>query len=71
MSEKKPRLFYFEEGESCWFPAPEEVAGILDATSHFSRHGETVEIRFKRLDLTDEEMDALPDRYRIYSGAHQ
>jgi hypothetical protein len=56
---KKPRLFYWEEAVDAWCLAPEKVENILDAESHFFRHGDEVEIRFKRMDMTDNEMDAL------------
>lgn len=58
---KRPRLFYWEEGVNAWCPAPERIEHILEATSHFSEHGEEVEIRFKRFDMTDEEYAALPE----------
>lgn len=58
---KKPRLFYWEEGYDAWVPAPEKVEEILDAEQCFGEHGEEIEIRFKRFDLTDEEIDALPE----------
>lgn len=61
MSEKKPRLVYYEEGESCWCPAPEKVENILDATSNFSSDGEVIEISFKRVDMTDEDWANLPE----------
>ena len=60
MSEKKPRLVYYEEGESCWCPAPELVENIVDITAFFDP-GEVQEVRFKRVDMTDEEWADLPE----------
>ena len=53
-TEKRPRLFYYEEAENCWAPVPENVEEILDV-SLFMHHDDTMEIRFKRYDMTDEE----------------
>ena len=59
-TEKKPRLFYFEEAESCWAPVPELIENIV-ALEQFSYHGEKIDIRFKRADMTDEEYDNMPE----------
>ena len=59
MSEKKPRLLYYEEGESCWCPAPEEGENLVDIL--VLEPGEIIEISFKRVDMTDEEWDSLPE----------
>lgn len=64
MSEKKPRLVYYEEGESCWCPAPERIETLVDITSDFLSHGEVIEISFKRVDMTDEEWGNLPEDER-------
>ena len=61
-SEVRPRLFYFEEGCDGWVPAPDEVESIIDATSHFAGpDDDVVEIRFKRVDLTDKQYSELPE----------
>ena len=58
---KKPRLFYYEEGVDAWCPAPGKVTEIIDTDSHFSGPDEIVEIRFKRIDMTDHEFDTMPE----------
>ncbi len=57
---KKPRLFYFEEAEDCWCPAPDDIASILDLES-FSGDGDVIEIQFKRVDMSDAEIDNLEE----------
>lgn len=58
---KKPRLFYWEEGVDAWCPViRDEVEGIVSVDS-FTESGETMEIRFKRIDMTDEEFAAIPE----------
>lgn len=59
MSEKKPRLFYYEEAISALTLAPDLVENIIEADQ--LRDGESVEITFKRIDMTDEELGALPE----------
>lgn len=56
---KKPRLFYYEEAYDAWIPAPDMVAAIIDTDSHFGEDGETFDLTFKRVDMTDEEFDNL------------
>lgn len=56
---KKPRLFYHEESENAYCPVVENMDWAIDIDS--LEDGETVDIRFKRLDMTDEEFDALPE----------
>lgn len=59
--QKKPRLFYYEDAEDCWAPADGlELDNILGDT-HLTDEGEEVEIRFKRIDMTDAEFEALPE----------
>jgi hypothetical protein len=55
----KPRLFYWEEAYDAWIPAPERIEHIIDTESHFGEHGETFEITFKRVDMTDDEFDKM------------
>lgn len=57
----KPRLFYYEDSLDAWIPAPDSVEEILDIESRFTEDKEELAIRFKRLDMTDEEMDNLPE----------
>jgi|GEM_PF-5656713 len=58
--EKKPRLFYFEEACDAWVPAPDHVENILSLDS-FMSDNEEIEIRFKRVDMTDDEYDNMPE----------
>jgi hypothetical protein len=58
---KKPRLFYYEEAENCWCPVPDKVDGQLVCTADQLEDGESMEVCFKRVDMTDEEFDNLPD----------
>lgn len=57
---KVPRLFYWEESENAWVPAPDKIQNIIDA-ENFIGHDDMITITFKRLDLTDAEFDALPE----------
>jgi hypothetical protein len=57
---KKPRLFYYEDAVDAWIPAPEQIEDILDIDS-FSFDEEVIKIRFKRFDMTDHELDNLPE----------
>ena len=57
---KKPRLFYYEEGVNAWIPAPDQTENII-IVDNFMKDGEVQNIRFKRIDMTDDELDSLPD----------
>lgn len=58
---KKPHLFYWEDAEDCWCPAAGlDLENIIDI-SIFSSHGDEIEIRFKRFDMTDKEINDLPE----------
>lgn len=59
-TEKYPRLFYYEEAEDCWTPAPDRVDCIVSIDS-FTGPDDRIEIDFKRLDMTDEEFYNLPE----------
>lgn len=59
-TEKHPRLFYYEEAEECWTPAPDDVGCIVSLES-FMGSDDGIEIDFKRLDMTDEEFYNLPE----------
>ena len=56
---KKPRLFYWEEAVDSFVPAPEKVENIVDAEFSFEE-GDEITITFKRFDMSDAEMEALP-----------
>ena len=58
-TEKFPYLFYFEDSIDAWVPAPDEVEMIISAGSLCEN--ETESIKFKRVDLTDEEYDQIPE----------
>lgn len=59
MSEKKPRLVYWEETCDSWIPAPERVSEILEATNLCEQEEEW--LKFKRVDMTDEQWNNFPD----------
>lgn len=59
--ERKPTLFYFEEALNAWVPAPEKVENIIDARDHFSDDGEVITIEFKRIDISEREIQELPE----------
>lgn len=59
-TEKKPRLFYFEEAENVYIPAPDNIENLIDVKEQLE-DGEIMELRFKRIDLSDDEMAALPE----------
>ena len=54
---KKPRLFYYEESENCWCPADKLSVDNIISTDSFISDGEIIEIQFKRVDMTDEELE--------------
>ena len=57
---KKPRLFYYEEGVDAWCPVPDRIDAIIDL-GNFSEDKESINIRFKRIDMTDAEFNSLPE----------
>lgn len=58
---KKPRLFYWEDAEDAWCPAEGlEVENII-GTDLFMSDGEIIKIKFKRMDMTDAEFEAIPE----------
>lgn len=60
---KKPRLFYWEEAEDGWAPVTDEMRAAFDQvhTLEDLLDGQIVEITFKRIDMSDEEFDNLPE----------
>lgn len=59
---KQPRIFYFDEGHDAWFPVSRDLSVwdlICNTTALNS--GDDATIRFKREDMTDEEISALPE----------
>lgn len=61
MTEKHPRLMYYEEAIDAWTLVPSKVDGELICTSDQMEDGETIELMFKRVDMTDHELDSLPE----------
>jgi hypothetical protein len=59
--DKKPRLFYWEEAVDAWCPADGMNVDNIIGAENFMDDGEILEIRFKRIDMTDAEMEALPE----------
>lgn len=60
-TEMHPRLFYYEEACESWIPVPEKVEGELICTGDQLDDGEVMELRFKRIDMTDEQFYNLPE----------
>jgi len=61
-SKKIPRLFYYDEGAEAFVPSPVdpgEMGKLVDLAEWEDE--EEFDVLFKRLDMTAEEMDALPD----------
>ena len=54
--EKKPRLFYYEEADSAYIPAPEKVKDIIDEYED----DDPISIEFRWFLMTDEEFNNLP-----------
>lgn len=63
MSEKKPRYFYWEDAYDSWIPIPDRIDEIFDIESELFEDGDitTIELRIKRVDMTDEEWMNLPE----------
>jgi hypothetical protein len=61
LTEKRPRLFYYEEAENCWTPAAGLDVDSIVSLDSFFEHKEEIEIRFRRYDMTDEEFYNLPE----------
>jgi predicted RNA-binding protein len=59
--ERKPTLFYYEDALDAWVPAPEKVENMIDARDHFSDDGEVITIQFKRIDISEREIQELPE----------
>lgn len=59
-TKKRPRLLYREEAinDSPWVLPPDEIEAVIDINNLV--HGETVEVEFKRVDITDEAIDNAP-----------
>jgi len=64
MAEKKTRLFYFEDAINALAPVPPDLEEAL-LSFLFCEYDDddvvTLDIRFQRADMTDEEFDAIPE----------
>ena len=58
-TEKFPYLFYYEEAENAWCPAPDNLCDVIELDAYSD--GEKVDIEFKRVDFTDKELAELPE----------
>ncbi|WP_240224626.1 hypothetical protein [Rheinheimera hassiensis] len=56
---QKSFLFYYEIGLDTWCPVPENIDEILSENN--VTDGELFEISFKRLRMTQNEFDAIPE----------
>ena len=59
-TEKHPRLFYYEEAENCWCPAPDKIENVVSLDCFFEDQ-DRMEIEFKRIDMTDDEFYNLEE----------
>ena len=57
--EKAAYLFYYDEGEDCWSPAPRLVEEIISAET--LSVGDIESVDFKRYDMTPAEFAAIPE----------
>ena len=55
----KPVLFYYEDAINAWIPVPPMTENLIEVSSQLE-NGEDMELQFKRIDMTDAEMAALP-----------
>ncbi len=58
LTEKHSRLFYYEDAVDSWTPYPGDIDCVVDVNC--MSEGDTVEIMFKRIDMTDAEYDSMP-----------
>lgn len=59
--QKKPRLFYYDEAAEGFIPVENnEVSGIIDV-DQFHGDGNVIELKFKRIDMTDTEFNNMPE----------
>lgn len=56
---KRPYLFYYEDAQTCWAPVPDLLENVI-STDNLA-DGETMEIEFKRTDMTPEEFKNIPE----------
>lgn len=60
VSEKRPRLFYWEDAEDCWCPVADLTVADIVSVDFIAPGGE-ITIRFRRIDMTDDEFAAIPE----------
>lgn len=61
MGKKKPRLFCFDETEEAWVLAPDEIFLENLVSVDLLEDGEEQEVLFKRVDMTDEEVENIQE----------
>lgn len=62
MDEKKPRLFYWEPAIDAWCPMPDYInPASIGVITEGLEDGEKTSVEFKRIDMTDEELNQLPE----------
>jgi hypothetical protein len=62
---KTPRLFYYDDGWGCWTPVTDDqMATLLSCLDNSETRG----VNFKRVDLTDAELAALPAADTLKAG---
>ena len=59
-TQKYPYLFHYEEAVDAWVPAPDALENIIVVEDQLETD-EVVQIQFKRVDMTDEEIESLPE----------
>lgn len=64
--EKKPRLFFWNEPHGVWTQVPEQVESILDLPQFADVDAESVVIHFKRVEISDEELENC----QVLTGNH-
>ena len=55
-TEKHKYIFYYEEAENCWAPAPDKIDELIDLSV-----GDECEIEFRCVEFTDKEIAELPE----------
>jgi len=59
-TEKHSYLFYYEDALSAWIPAPDKIENICSAVDNLEPD-EEIEIKFRRVDMTDKQLNDLSD----------
>ena len=59
-TDKKDRLFYLCEGHNAWLPLDKDVSGYEQFNADLE-DGETMDLKIKRVDMTDAAYTSMPD----------